>query len=75
MGRSVSFRYQGGSFGGYFMSSYRLYRLSHLTRRFEPAEEFDAKDDRAAIAVAEAVRAQRAAELWNGSRLIKEWTG
>ena len=57
------------------MSSYRLYRLSHLTRRFEPAEEFDAKDDRAAIAVAEAVRAQRAAELWNGSRLIKEWTG
>jgi len=57
------------------MSSYRLYGLSQLTRRFEPAEEFDAEDDRQAIALAEDVREHRSAELWNGSRLIKEWTG
>ena len=57
------------------MASYRLYRVSHLTRRFEPAEEFDAADDPAAIAVAEKARSHRMAELWNGSRMVKEWKG
>jgi hypothetical protein len=55
------------------MASYRLYRVSDLTRRFEPAEEFDAEDDRAAIANAEKARAGRSAELWNGNRMVKEW--
>ena len=57
------------------MTSYRLYRVSNLTRRFEPAEEFDAKDDRAAIAFADEVRSHRPAELWNGNRMIKGWKG
>lgn len=55
------------------MTSYRLYLVSGLTRRFEPAQEFLAKNDRAAIAMAEDVRADRAAELWNGNRIVKEW--
>lgn len=57
------------------MTSYRLYRASHLTRRFEPAEEFEARDDEAAIAISEDLRARRAAELWKGNRMVKEWKG
>ena len=55
------------------MTSYRLYRVSFLTRRFEPAEEFHAEGDLAAIAMAEEARSRRAAELWSGSRIVKEW--
>lgn len=55
------------------MMSYRLYLVSGLTRRFEPAQEFDARTDRAAIAVAEGMRSARSAELWNGNRMVREW--
>lgn len=55
------------------MTSYRLYLVSELTRRFEPAIEFEAKSDRAAIAVVEKTRSERAAELWNGARMVKDW--
>ena len=55
------------------MTSYRLYLVSDLTRRFEPAQEFEAKSDRAAIAIAEKARSERAAELWDGSRMVKDW--
>ena len=55
------------------MTSYRLYLVSDLTRRFEPAQEFDAKSDRAAIAIAEEARCNRAAELWDGSRMVRGW--
>jgi hypothetical protein len=55
------------------MTSYRLYLLSSLTRRFEPAQEIEAEDDEAAITIAEDARSHRAAELWNGSRIVKEW--
>ena len=58
---------------GASMVTYRLYRVSDLTPRFEPAKEFEANDDAAAIVIAEKARARRAAELWNGSRMIKEW--
>ena len=53
--------------------SYRLYLVSDLTRRFEPAQEFDARDDRAALAMADELRSHRAAELWSGNRLVREW--
>ena len=55
------------------MTSYRLYLVSGLTRRFEPAQELDAKDDKLAVEIAETVRASRAAELWSGSRMVMEW--
>ena len=55
------------------MTSYRLYMVSDLTRRFEPAQEFDARSDKSALIIAEEMRADRAAELWCGSRLVREW--
>jgi len=55
------------------MSSYRLYIVSGITRRFEPAQELDADDDQQAIAAAEVARAARPAELWQGSRMVMEW--
>ena len=56
------------------MSSYRLYMVSGVTRRFEPAQELEAEDDQQAIAAAEVARAARAAELWQGNRMVMEWT-
>ena len=53
--------------------SYRLYLVSDLTQRFEPAQEFDARNDRAALAMADELRSDRAAELWSGNRLVREW--
>lgn len=50
-----------------------MYLVSELTRRFEPAQEFDARDDRAALAIADEMRLRRAAELWSGNRLVREW--
>lgn len=50
-----------------------MYLVSDLTRRFEPAQEFDARNDRAALAMADEIRSQRAAELWSGNRLVREW--
>ena len=55
------------------MSSYRLYIVSGITRRFEPAQELDADDDQQAIAAAEVARAARPAELWQGSRMVMAW--
>ena len=55
------------------MPQYRLYLESSLTERFEPAIELDMPDDRAALAWAEDIRMMRAAELWSGSRLVREW--
>lgn len=56
------------------MSSYRLYMVSVLMLRFEPAQELDAEDDQQAIAAAEVARAARAAELWQGNRMVMQWT-
>lgn len=55
------------------MASYRLYILSDISRRFEPAQELEAEDDKKAIAAGEVARAARAAELWQGNRMVKEW--
>lgn len=53
--------------------TYRLYIVSGLSGRFEPALEFDAANDDAAIAASELGRDGRSAELWLGSRLVKDW--
>ena len=55
------------------MTSYSLYLASDLTRRFEPALDIDAPSDRVAIDIAEDLRSCRPAELWNGSRMVREW--
>ena len=54
------------------MPSYRLYLISDLARR-EPSMELDAKDDHAAIALANGFRGAQAGELWKGDRLVKDW--
>ena len=56
------------------MSSYRLYMVSGITRRFEPSQELEAEDDQQAIVAAEVARAARAAELWQGNRMVMAWT-
>ena len=53
--------------------NYRLYLISGITRRFEPAREIDAETDDEAIVAADEVRSTKAAELWRGNRLVKEW--
>lgn len=55
------------------MACYRLYRVSDITRRLEPAEEFDAANDGAAIGIAEQARSHRAAALWSGGRMVQDW--
>lgn len=55
------------------MAGYRLYLVSGLTRRFEPALELDADEDQTAIVMANEMRVSRAAELWCGSRMVAGW--
>jgi hypothetical protein len=55
------------------MNVYRLYVVSGLTGRFEPALEVDVSNDEAALRWADDIRALRDAELWYGSRLVKQW--
>ena len=55
------------------MTSYRLYLVSDLTRRFEPAQDFEARGDKAAIAIADERRSARPAELWSGNRMVRAW--
>jgi hypothetical protein len=54
-------------------TSYRLYLVSDLTQRFEPAVDIDAPNDAVAMSIAEELRSGRAAELWKGSQVIKGW--
>jgi hypothetical protein len=56
------------------MSAYRLYLASGLTSRFEPPYEFEAVDDKDAVAKGELARSKRTAELWHRGRLVKQWT-
>ena len=55
------------------MANYRLYLASDLPQRFEPSLELDARNDQAAIALANGLRGARAAELWHRDRLVKDW--
>ena len=55
------------------MASYRLYLASDLPQRFASSLELDAKNDQAAIALANGFRGARTAELWHRDRLVKEW--
>lgn len=50
------------------MNEYRLYflRAGHIVR----AESFEAEDDAAALAQAEARRGGQAAELWSRARMV-----
>jgi hypothetical protein len=56
------------------MTYYRLYlrgRHGHV----DSFHEFHADDDTAAIATGDELHRERMAELWNLSRLVKEWDG
>lgn len=51
------------------MESYRLFLI--FDGHIGSAREFEADDDRAAVALAEELRAGRPAELWSRARLVR----
>lgn len=51
---------------------YRLYFLDGVGH-IEKAHEFEAKDDEAAIKIAEGWREGRKVELWRGKLRVKRW--
>jgi len=55
------------------MQEYRLYFLDREDRHVTRSFDFEAKDDEAAIRVAESWREGRAMELWNGTRKVRGW--
>jgi len=52
------------------MAYYRLYSID-AAGRFLRFDEFDAADDVAATAMAQSLRGETAAELWERGRLVK----
>ena len=52
------------------MSYYRLYFMDAFSGHIQRFEEFDADDDRAAVALAESHKGPRALELWCSHRKV-----
>lgn len=55
------------------MRYYRLYFLERFGGHIEHFREFEAEDDAAAFAIAEAWRGTGPMELWNRERKLKHW--
>jgi hypothetical protein len=55
------------------MRYYRLYFMDPLSGHIDQFREFEADDDEAAIAIAEAWREDRPMELWNRERKLRHW--
>ena len=55
------------------VQQYRLYFLEGVERRFSRSHEFEAKDDEAAISIAQSWLEGRPAELWCRERKVKSW--
>jgi len=55
------------------MAFYRIYQLRGPHNEVASFHEFDAEDDNAAIAVADAMRRQNAMELWSDHRKVQRW--
>jgi hypothetical protein len=57
------------------LRQYRLYFLESVVQRISYSHEFEAEDDEQAISISESWREGRSAELWAGSRKVKDWRG
>ena len=55
------------------MLYYRLYFMDRFSGHIEHCREFEAADDEAAIAVAEAWNEGGPMELWNLQRKLRHW--
>ena len=55
------------------MVYYRLYHLRGANFEVESFDEFEAEDDRNAIAESEARRGLKPMELWSGHRKVMRW--
>ena len=55
------------------MKDYRIFFRNPADRRITRAFEFQAKDDEAAVRIAEGWREGRAIELWNESQFVRGW--
>jgi hypothetical protein len=57
------------------MGGYRLYFMDRFSGHIEHFREFEADDDQAALAIAEAWREDGPMELWNRERKLRHWGG
>ena len=57
------------------MLYYRLYYFDAFSGHIDHFREFEAKDDAAAISLAEQWGNGRPMELWNRERRLKRWDG
>ena len=55
------------------MVGYRLYFLDRFSGHIEHRREFEADDDRSAIAIADNWSTGQPMELWLGSHKLKHW--
>jgi hypothetical protein len=55
------------------MKDYRLYLLDGFSGHIAEVREFDAPDDEAALATADAMGGKRAKELWHRQHKLKHW--
>ena len=55
------------------MLYYRLYYFDRFSGHIDHFREFDAEDDKAALALAERWNDGRLMELWNRERRLKRW--
>ena len=55
------------------MLYYRLYYFDRFSGHIDHFREFEAKDDKAALALAERWNDGRLMELWNRERRLKRW--
>jgi hypothetical protein len=55
------------------MVYYRLYFMDRFSGHIEHFREFDAEDDRSAMAIAEGWRETQPMELWNRERKLMRW--
>jgi hypothetical protein len=57
------------------MVYYRLYQLRGPRNEVESFQEFEAADDRSAIALGESWQNLNPMELWSGHRKVRRWEG
>lgn len=55
------------------MRYYRLYIMHRQSGHIDHFREFEAEDDRHALAIAEGWREDARMELWNRERKLKQW--
>ena len=55
------------------MLYYRLYFMDRASGHIDHFREFEADDDAAAMAIAEASRTGQPMELWNRHRKLRHW--